>query len=204
MSVPQRFQTTNPTPARPWIPFTVIDGRPRNPFAPTNAAPRPGRKRRHTGERKCGDAWVRCTVNGQEYVLLGERADGLGWALPGGGLNPGEHVRDAISRELFEEADLWVEPDRWTLGLPRYMLDPRADDEHWYVAVLGAVHLGDLPALPATRGKSDIRRTAWFRRGTYIELLAELAERFDGVEFHAHRFVLAEQLQDDDVEQLVA
>jgi 8-oxo-dGTP pyrophosphatase MutT (NUDIX family) len=35
-----------------------------------------------------------------------------GWALPGGGLDHGEHPREALRREVYEETGLHVEPGR--------------------------------------------------------------------------------------------
>ncbi len=47
-----------------------------------------------------------------ERVLLQRRDDNGRWGLPGGGVEPGESVRDAIVREVREETGLEVEPLR--------------------------------------------------------------------------------------------
>jgi len=44
-----------------------------------------------------------------ERVLLSVRADLRGWELPGGNLNPGECVTDALRREILEETGVEVE-----------------------------------------------------------------------------------------------
>ncbi len=45
-------------------------------------------------------------------VLLQRRDDTGRWGLPGGGVEPGESVREAIIREVREETGLEVEPVR--------------------------------------------------------------------------------------------
>jgi ADP-ribose pyrophosphatase YjhB (NUDIX family) len=47
-----------------------------------------------------------------ERVLLQRRDDNGRWGLPGGGVEPGESVRDAIVREVREETGLEIEPLR--------------------------------------------------------------------------------------------
>lgn len=45
-------------------------------------------------------------------ILLQRRDDTGRWGLPGGGVEPGESVRQAIIREVHEETGLHVEPLR--------------------------------------------------------------------------------------------
>ena len=45
-------------------------------------------------------------------ILLIRRGDGQGWSLPGGVLEPGELLADALVREVEEETGLDVEPVR--------------------------------------------------------------------------------------------
>jgi 8-oxo-dGTP diphosphatase len=45
-------------------------------------------------------------------VLLIRRGDGQGWSLPGGVLEPGERLAEALVREVEEETGLQVEPLR--------------------------------------------------------------------------------------------
>lgn len=46
------------------------------------------------------------------HVLLSVRSDVRGWELPGGTLEPGEDVREALAREIWEETGLRVEIGR--------------------------------------------------------------------------------------------
>ena len=50
-----------------------------------------------------------CIRDEQGRVLLLRRSDGL-WSVPGGGLEPGERLDQAIVREVREEIGLEVEP----------------------------------------------------------------------------------------------
>lgn len=45
-------------------------------------------------------------------VLLIRRGDGRGWSLPGGVMEPGEHLTGCLVREVQEETGLDVEPVR--------------------------------------------------------------------------------------------
>ncbi len=197
MTVPLR------TPA--WIPHATDQstGLPRNPLA-TEDLPDGVGQMGSPGERKNADAFVTFrTVDGRQKLLLVERADGLGWALPGGGLDPGEYVRDAATRELFEETDLYIAPERWILGRVQPVPDPRAGRAAWPVTVICRHDLGTLPAAPRVRGKDDARNAAWFDAVSYIALLADLQLRAGGTVFVAHRSSLVELLTTHDVEQLV-
>lgn len=175
------------------IPFTVVDGRPLNPYAPTGI--RHGRNELgHWGEQLCADAIVTATdKHGQRRLVMIERGDGHGWALPGGTVDPGEGPGAAAVRELGEETGLYISGEGRMLR-PRYVPDPRASDEAWMVTVPFRCHLGDVSELPSVEGADDARRAAWVRADAYAMLLLDLAERFDGDVFAAHREMLAELL----------
>lgn len=180
------------------IPFKVVNGRPVNPYAPTGI--RYGRNQLgHWGEQLCADALVTARdPDGRRWLLLVERADGHGWALPGGYVDPGEEPAAAAIRELAEETGLVVNPDPWVTTLPaRPVPDPRASDEAWMVTVPVRVDLGQFGAiLPAVAGLDDARRAAWVPADTYPMLTAHLADTYGGTVFTAHAAMLADLLPD--------
>jgi ADP-ribose pyrophosphatase YjhB (NUDIX family) len=183
------------------IPFHVIDGRPVNPHAPTGI--RYGRNELgHWGEALAADAIVtadavitRWWVHRQHtrWLVMVERADGHGWALPGGMVDPGETPGRAAVRELAEETGLHVD-GVWEVMPPRYVPDPRASDESWIVTVPSRLHLGTVVTFPPLQGADDARRAEWLRADSYAALVADLESRFAGRVFAAHREMLADLL----------
>ncbi|MFC3381562.1 NUDIX domain-containing protein [Couchioplanes azureus] len=178
------------------IPFEVIDGRPVNPCEDTGI--RYGRNELgHWGEALAADAMVTATDSvGGRWLLMVERADGRGWALPGGFVDPGEAPVDAAVRELAEETGLQVPAERWHTEAPRYVPDPRASDEAWMVTVLSRTDLGAYPTpadFPAVHGADDAARAAWLPAHDYRTLTHCLTSLGAEV-FPAHREMLADAL----------
>ncbi|MEW9527301.1 NUDIX domain-containing protein [Microbispora sp. NPDC049125] len=178
------------------IPFEVIDGRPVNPFAPTGI--RYGRNELgHWGEQLAADAIVTTTdEDGRRWLVMVERADGHGWAVPGGYVEPGEDPGAAAVRELEEETGLALAGASWK-GLPaRYVPDPRASDEAWIVTVPATLHLGALPRtdFPIPEGADDAKCAAWVRADSYPALVAHLAATYSGRVFAAHVAMLTDLL----------
>ena len=174
------------------IPFCVVDGRPVNPFGPTGI--RYGRNELgHWGEALAADALVAANDrDGHRWIVMIERKDGHGWALPGGFVDPGENAVDAVGRELFEETGLDVGDVVWDMSAPRYVPDPRASDEAWMVTVLAKWHIsGDFPPVV---GADDAARAAWVRADNYVTLTDYIARSFRGDVFQAHRDMLREAL----------
>ncbi|MFG1997704.1 NUDIX domain-containing protein [Spirillospora sp. NPDC048911] len=168
------------------IPFEVIDGRPVNPCGPTGV--RHGRNELgHWGEALAADALVSALdYEGRRWIVMVERDDGHGWALPGGHVDPGESALEAAIRELAEETGLTVPGASWQSGRPRYVPDPRASDEAWMVTVLCTAHLGTLVRFPDVTGADDAARAAWIRADSYDTLTARLTETYGGAVFAAH------------------
>src|SRR5208282_6595171 len=122
------------------------------------------------------------------FLLLVEREDGHGWAVPGGGVEPGETGLHAAIRELAEETGLGLltgdpgaEAMLRAMGRviplafaraearqfdPLYVPDPRASNEAWAVTVRAVADLGTLSELPAVRGRDDALRAAWIPAGS--------------------------------------
>ncbi|WP_019901595.1 NUDIX domain-containing protein [Salinispora arenicola] len=187
------------------IPFPLVDGRPVNPHAPTGI--RYGRNELgHWGEQQCADALVFATAAptgvARRWIVLIDRADGHGWALPGGYVDPGESPADAAGRALAEETGQVVNlTDPWIRTLPaRYVPDPRASDEAWMVTTPTMIDLGNYghwKALPRLTAADDARRARWVLAHTYRAVVEHLANVYGGVVFAAHRGLIAHFLGDN-------
>jgi len=172
------------------IPFEVIDGRPVNPCEVT--AVRHGRNELgRWGENLMADALVTATWQGRRFLLMVERGDGYGWAVPGGSAETGESGAEAAARELAEETSLAVSRSLCQAGEPLYVPDPRASDEAWAVTIPVAIDLGDVRDLPEVSGADDARRAAWIPAASDLELVTALDIVHSGHVFAAHAGMLA-------------
>ncbi len=175
------------------IPFRVTGGRPVNPAAKTGI--RHGRNQLgRWGENLMADALVTVACARYRYLLLVERGDGLGWAVPGGSVEPGETGVQAAVRELAEETGLAVPAGLCQLRQSRYVPDPRASDEAWAVTIAVSIDLGCAGEVPFVAGADDARQAQWVRAGTYEDLAATLDQVYGGRVFAAHAGMLREFL----------
>lgn len=178
------------------IGFELVDGRPVNPC---DTPPiRYGRgELGHWGEALAADAIVTITDrHSHRWLLMIERGDSHGWALPGGMVEPQEDLGDAAVRELIEETGLDVGDAEWTPLPARYVEDPRGTCESWTLTAPSRVHLGtcDPADFPPVTGADDARHAAWVRADSYPQLVDDVATRYGGAVFHAHRALLTDVL----------
>ncbi|MDR8415079.1 NUDIX domain-containing protein [Nonomuraea sp. 3-1Str] len=199
---PRTDPTTMDWPARQaaaLIPFEVVDGRPLNPFRhkyPTGI--RYGRAELgHWGEQVCADAVV-TSIDGQgrRWLVMVERGDGHGWALPGGTVDPGEDPADAAIRELAEETGLDLADKEREVLPARYVPDPRASDEAWMVTVPVRIDLGEVADwdVPVPVGADDAACAAWVPADSYAVLVDHLQVGCQARVFAAHQELLRDLL----------
>lgn len=82
------------------------------------------------------------------------------WSLPGGAVEVGEYLKDAVCREVREETGLEVEPVSVVEVFERIMPDPDGRTEYHYVLIdyLCRMTGGEL------RAESDVSDARWVQR----------------------------------------
>ena len=162
--------------ARALVPFNVVNSRPVNPVQHLDTE---GRGRlRLWGENQAADPVVVTEEAGQRWVLLIDREDGGGWAVPGGRVEPGEQITDTLVRELREETGLNLTGHTPHIVWAGFAHDPRNTDEAWMCTTAAVFRIPEM--LPVYPG-DDACRAVWFRFNTMAQLEHDLATRVGGV-----------------------
>jgi putative (di)nucleoside polyphosphate hydrolase len=134
-------------------------------------------------------------TRGGGELFLGGRVGGRGWQFPQGGIHRGEHVEDALFRELKEEIGLGpddVEVMGSTRGWLRYRL-PRqyvrdrciGQKQRWFLLQLKSdesqVHFDSTSTPEFDRWRwsdfwTPVREVVYFKRRVYVRALHDLGK----------------------------
>lgn len=106
-------------------------------------------------------------------LLLIRRDDTGGWALPGGMVDPGEHVSRTAARELNEEAGIDLSDIEGEVVYEGYVDDPRNTDNSW---IETTARLFRLDYTPQPTAGDDAVEARWFDCNTIDELRAKIRE----------------------------
>jgi 8-oxo-dGTP diphosphatase len=117
---------------------------------------------------------ARCVILREDAVLLCGALDGQGnakyWYLPGGHVEPGETAREAVAREMVEEAGVEVEVGACALVSENHFTQVKAKSgtevrRHEYTFVF----LANTPATTIESREHDLR-FAWFPLTTLADV----------------------------------
>jgi len=134
-------------------------------------------------------------TRGRGELFLGGRVGGRGWQFPQGGIHRGEHVEDALFRELKEEIGLDradVEVMGSTRGWLRYRL-PRqyvrdrciGQKQRWFLLLLKSdesqLHFDSTSTPEFDRWRwsdfwTPVREVVYFKRRVYVRALHDLGK----------------------------
>ncbi|HEX9153428.1 MAG TPA: NUDIX domain-containing protein [Candidatus Saccharimonadales bacterium] len=106
-------------------------------------------------------------------ILLIRRADTGAWALPGGMVDPGEHVSKTALRELGEETGVDLRGMEGRVVYEGYVDDPRNTDNAWMETT---ARVFDLSYTPEAHAGDDAADAQWFGCNTLEQLKREIRE----------------------------
>ncbi len=109
---------------------------------------------------------VDAIVRASDHVLLVQRGKAVGyglWAIPGGYLEPDEHLLAGALRELNEETKLRLLPSSWDMALKevRVFAHPQRSLRGRVVTHAHFFDLGHPRELPEVRGSDDAMHAEW-------------------------------------------
>lgn len=118
-------------------------------------------------------------VQREDKVLLSRLAPKVrfsGWTLPGGGVDHGEHPREALRREIYEESGLHAEPgpilDVYSTHFTGARPDGVVEDYHGigliFAAALSRESYDEQPRVMEVDGSTDL--AAWFTPAEAAEI----------------------------------
>lgn len=166
------------------VPYTLdAYGLPRNPSGRTGRA---GRNLGRWAENAACDAAVVTGRGGTRRILMGKRADRKQWAVPGGMLEPGESLLEAMKRELLEETSVDLGDAQPADVRILYVPDWRNADLAWVCSARGIFCVSD--ALPAVAG-DDLLEVGWWPAPD-LETLAAALDPVGGL-YEPHWVLLA-------------
>ena len=170
------------------------------PVNPTGLKGIPGRGTLYKwGPNNAADPVVIATdpATRNRSILLIRRDDTRAWALPGGNVDPGEHVSKATVRELREETGVDLRKTESELIYEGYVDDPRNTDNAWFET---AARLFRLSHKPRPKAGDDALEAQWFSCNSLDELRATLRE-LEGISpdaepiYASHADIIAEALR---------
>ena len=123
------------------------------------------------GPNHAADPVVIATDNdGNRKILLIKRKDTGEWALPGGMVDPGEHVTIAAKRELGEESGVNLYEASAEKIYSGYVDDPRNTDNAWVETVASLI---EIDHTPETNAGDDAAEAVWFNVDSIEQLERE-------------------------------
>ncbi|MDH6705328.1 ADP-ribose pyrophosphatase [Kitasatospora sp. MAA19] len=160
------------------------------PLHPAGRTGRTGRNLGRWGENAAVDPIVIAGIGSDRRILLITRDDIGVEAIPGGMVDDGEPVPDALRRELLEETGVDLR-DHQPVILGRDLVDDWRASDHAWVASTSALYV--LPATVAAIAADDALDATWYPAGSLAALDTAVVAAGRTL-YPAHRPLLARAL----------